>query len=203
MATCGRVVPPASLARATDLSGDTDDTDPACHDIAQIRRAARVAPSAKAILPAPDQPALRLQELRYRDREVAMNQRAVFSARAIAVALLTAAAALCSAPAQAQPARVFVSAQGLDSNSCTFASPCRTFQHAHDVVAPGGEIDVLDPAGYGNVIINKAISIQAHGFAGVTVGSGETAITINANPNDAVNLTGLLIEGAGVGTNGI
>src|SRR5262249_38251058 len=34
-------------------------------------------------------------------------------------------------------------------------------------------------------------------------GSGQTAITINADPNDAVNLTGLLIEGAGVGKYGI
>src|SRR5262245_20417609 len=105
--------------------------------------------------------------------------------------------------AQAQPTRVFVAAQGLDSNPCSFAQPCRTFQKGHDTVAAGGEIDVLDPAGYGSVVINKAISIQAHGFAGVTVGSGETAITINANPNDAVNLTGLLIEGAGVGKYGI
>src|SRR5262245_59704 len=81
--------------------------------------------------------------------------------------------------AQAQPTRVFVAAQGLDSNPCSFALPCRTFQHAHDVVAPGGEIDVLDPAGYGAVTINKAISVEGHGFAGITVTSGN-AITINA-----------------------
>ena len=60
--------------------------------------------------------------------------------------------------AQAQT-RVFVAAQGSDSNPCTFAAPCRTFQHAHDMVAAGGEIDVLDPAGYGAVIITKSISI--------------------------------------------
>ena len=63
-----------------------------------------------------------------------------------------------ASPAQAQN-RVFVAAQGLDSNPCTFALPCRTFQHAHDVLAPGGEIDVLDPAGYGVVTIGKSISI--------------------------------------------
>jgi len=107
-----------------------------------------------------------------------------------------------AAPAQAQ-SRVFVAAQGLDSNACTFALPCRTFQHAHDVAAAKGEINVLDPAGYGSVIITKAISIQAHGFAGITVGGGGTGITINAGANDAVNLTGLIIEGAGVGQFGI
>src|SRR5262245_7325243 len=37
--------------------------------------------------------------------------------------------------ARAQPTRVFVAAQGSDANPCTFASPCRTFQHAHNVVA--------------------------------------------------------------------
>ena len=65
--------------------------------------------------------------------------------------------ALHAAPAQAQ--RVFVSATGSDGNPCSFASPCRTFQHAHDVASANGEIDVLDPAGYGAVTITKAISI--------------------------------------------
>src|ERR1700686_5098439 len=73
---------------------------------------------------------------------------------AIVIAAGLAFAAMLSAvPAQAQ--RVFVSATGSDGNPCTFASPCRSFQHAHDVVAAGGEIDVLDPAGYGALTINK------------------------------------------------
>ena len=66
---------------------------------------------------------------------------------AIAASLL--APGLISNPAQAQ-SRVFVAAQGSDANPCTFAQPCRTFQHAHDVVAAYGEIDALDPAGYGD-----------------------------------------------------
>jgi hypothetical protein len=112
-----------------------------------------------------------------------------------------ATAALQTAPALAQ--RVFVAAQGGDANPCTFALPCRTFQHAHDVVAAGGEIDVLDPAGYGALTITKAISIQGHGFSGISVASGNTGITINATTNDAVNLNGLLIEGSGAGQYGI
>jgi hypothetical protein len=67
---------------------------------------------------------------------------------AIAASLLV--LSLIASPAEAQPTRVFVPAQGLDSNPCTFAQPCRTFQHAHDVVAAYGEIDALDPAGYGD-----------------------------------------------------
>src|SRR5215475_9607038 len=81
--------------------------------------------------------------------------------------------------------RVFVAAQGTDSNPCTFAQPCRTFQHAHDVVPAGGEIDVLDPAGYGALTIGKSISIQGHGFAGISVPSGD-GISISAGLGDKI-----------------
>ncbi len=105
-------------------------------------------------------------------------------------------------PAQAQPAKVFVAAQGSDSNPCTFAQPCLSFQHAHDTVAAGGVIDVLGPADYGVVTITKAISIQGHGFAGLAVTSGN-GITINAGASDKVSLRGLLIDGVGSGSNGL
>lgn len=120
------------------------------------------------------------------------------------VALLATALAstLCVLPALAQT-RVFVAAQGSDGNACTFASPCRTFQHAHDVVAANGEIDVLDPAGYGALTITKSISIQGHGFSGISVPSGATGVTINAGATDKINLNGLILDGAGVGASGI
>src|SRR5215471_11021089 len=92
---------------------------------------------------------------------------------AIAASLL--ALSLISNSAQAQPTRVFVAAQGNDANPCTFALPCRSFQQAHNVVATNGEIDVLDPAGYGAVTITKAISIQGHGFAGIAASGGANA----------------------------
>jgi hypothetical protein len=126
-----------------------------------------------------------------------MHQRLAFAA--LAAVLIIAAA---GTPAQAQT-RLFVAAQGSDSNPCTFALPCRTFQHAHDSVAAGGEIDVLDPAGYGSVTINKAISIRGHGYAGISVAIGANGVTINAGPNDAVHVHGLLIDGSGVGAHGI
>jgi hypothetical protein len=109
---------------------------------------------------------------------------------------------LLASSASAQ--RVFVAAQGSDANPCTFAAPCRTFQHAHDVVAAGGEIDVLDPAGYGALTITKPISIQGHGFSGISVASGFNGITIGtSSATDAVSLNGLIIEGSGVGLTGI
>jgi hypothetical protein len=118
-------------------------------------------------------------------------------------AVLFAAIFACSmhaAPAQAQ--RVFVSATGSDGNPCTFASPCRSFQHAHDIAAANSEIDVLDPGGYGVLTINKAISIQGHGFAGITAPSGN-AITIGAGATDRITLRGLLLDGSGTGNNGL
>src|SRR5262249_1702126 len=89
------------------------------------------------------------------------------------------------------------------SNPCTFASPCRTFQKAHDTVAAGGEIDVLDPAGYGALFIFKAISIQGHGFSGISVTNGGTGMTIFASANDRIHLKGVLIDGVGTGNVGI
>jgi Right handed beta helix region len=105
--------------------------------------------------------------------------------------------------AQAATLRVFVSATGNDSNPCTVALPCRSFAAAQIALTAGGEIDVLDPAGYGQVFITKALSIQGHGFAGVSVGSAADAITIDAGATDKVSLRGLLIDGAAIGRNGI
>jgi Right handed beta helix region len=120
--------------------------------------------------------------------------------------LLTAiVAALVSIPAHAQQ-RVFVSAHGLDTNPCTVAQPCRTFQQAHNIAAANGEIDVIDPAGYGPLTITKGISIQAHGFGGITQAASSApnaAITVSVTTFDPVSLNGLLLDGAGTGFAGI
>jgi hypothetical protein len=127
--------------------------------------------------------------------------RNIFALTLLATAL---AGALHAVPAQAQATRTFVSGSGSDSNACTATAPCRTFQAAYNAVAAGGEIDVLDPAGYGPLTIGKALSIQAHGFGGITAAtSGETAITVAAGSTDDVTLNGLLIDGAGTGNVGI
>jgi Right handed beta helix region len=121
-----------------------------------------------------------------------------------ATAMLLMLIALASS-AQAQQ-RVFVSAHGLDTNPCTVTQPCRTFQQAHNTAVDNGEIDVIDPAGYGPVTISKGISIQAHGFGGITsTASCNTcaAITVAVNTGDPVTLNGLLLDGAGVGGEGI
>jgi hypothetical protein len=106
-------------------------------------------------------------------------------------------------PGFAQATRVFVSGHGSDTNPCSLPAPCRSFQAAHNAVAAGGEIDVLDPGGYGAVTITKSVSILGHGFSGVSVPSGGVAIFINAASAVVVNLNGVLIEGAGIGQKGI
>jgi Right handed beta helix region len=103
-----------------------------------------------------------------------------------------------TAPAQALVVRAWVSGHGNDVAGCGApTNPCRTLQYTHDnIVAAGGEIDILDPAGYGTLNITKAISIvnDGVGTAGVQTNSG-TAITINAGPTDAIYLRGLNIDG--------
>jgi hypothetical protein len=113
--------------------------------------------------------------------------------------------ALFAAPAQAQRARVFVASYGSDSNPCTFGSPCKTFQHAHDAVAVGGEITAIDSAGFGPVTINKAVTITSpNGVeAGIAAAAGGTAVTVSAGSTDTVVLSGLTLEGAGSGAAGI
>ncbi|WP_158813623.1 right-handed parallel beta-helix repeat-containing protein [Methylocapsa sp. S129] len=116
--------------------------------------------------------------------------------------------AALATPAYAQANRAFVSGHGADAAGCGApTSPCRSFQYVHDnIIAAGGEIDVLDPAGYGAITISKAISIvnDGVGTAGVQQAvSGQNAIIINAGTSDSVTLRGLNIDGLGVASVGI
>jgi hypothetical protein len=111
----------------------------------------------------------------------------------IAGALL--AFGLSAAPAQAGPNRTWVSGHGTDSGGCTRAAPCKTFAFALTQTAAGGEIDVLDPGGYGPVTITKAMSIVNDGVGVAAIGAPSgNAITINAGGDDSVHLRGLTID---------
>jgi hypothetical protein len=114
------------------------------------------------------------------------------------------ALALSAAPAQAGPNRTWVSGTGTDSGACARAAPCKSFAFALTQTAAGGEIDVIDPAGYGPVTINKSISIVNDGVGVAAIGAGSgNGVTINAGASDSVHLRGLTIEGLGSGANGI
>jgi hypothetical protein len=106
-------------------------------------------------------------------------------------------------PANAQATRTWVSGVGDDANPCSRTAPCKTFAGAISKTAPAGEINVLDPGGFGAVTITKSITISSESFeAGVLV-SGTNGIVISAGPTDTVILKGLDIEGLGSGLNGI
>jgi len=124
---------------------------------------------------------------------------------AYTLALLSAMLVSCySAPAYAR-ARVFVASYGDDANPCTFGSPCKTFQHAVDVVDAGGEVTAIDSAGFGPIHINKSVTITSPDGveAGIVPAAGGNAIVVNAGASDVVFLRGLTINGSGNSFNGI
>jgi hypothetical protein len=103
--------------------------------------------------------------------------------------------ALNIAPAQAQATRTWVSGVGDDANPCSRTAPCKTFAGAISKTAAGGEINCIDPGGFGGVTITKSMTIDcANTEAGVLV-SGTTGIIVNAGINDNVTLRGLDIIG--------
>jgi hypothetical protein len=121
-----------------------------------------------------------------------------------ALAVLLFAFALCSIT-QAAVARTFVSVTGSDSNPCTYTSPCRLFQHAHDLVDAGGEVIALTSGAYGTLTITKNVTISGVGVSAVASPfSTEDVITIAA-PGSTVVLRSISIRafGAGTGGNGI
>jgi hypothetical protein len=109
-----------------------------------------------------------------------------------------------STAAHAQATRTWVSGVGDDANPCSRTAPCKTFAGAISKTASGGEINVLDPGGFGAVTITKPITISSECFeAGVLV-SGTNGIIVNVpNATDVVVLRGLDFEGLGTGLSGI
>jgi hypothetical protein len=115
----------------------------------------------------------------------------------VVAAGLALAATLPAVPAQAQAPRTFVSAAGSDSNPCSFAAPCRHFQAAVNATSAGGEVDALDPAGYGPIIISQAVTIEGQGWSYIAPPAGGNGITINA-VSGTVAIHGVSLNGVGI-----
>src|SRR3954469_10801182 len=103
------------------------------------------------------------------------------------IALLTIAAGfvvplLAAAPASAQATRTWVSGVGDDANPCSRTAPCKTFAGAISKTAVAGEINCLDPGGFGTVTITKAMTLD--GTNGSGFGSILAAGTNGVNVND-------------------
>src|SRR6266566_4958799 len=98
-----------------------------------------------------------------------------FTVNALAIAIFTLAFA---SMAQAQATRTWVSGVGDDVNPCSRTAPCKTFAGAISKTATDGEIDCLDPGGFGTVTITKAITIDG--------GAGQVASSLNAGGANAI-----------------
>ena len=110
---------------------------------------------------------------------------------------------LYAVPANAQATRTWVSGVGDDANPCSRTAPCKTFAGAISKTSVGGEINVLDPGGFGAVTITKSIQIRSESVeAGVLV-SGTNGIVVSVGATDKVLLEGLDIEGLGTGLDGV
>jgi hypothetical protein len=119
---------------------------------------------------------------------------------------------LGAAAVYGQATRTWVSGVGDDANPCSRTAPCKTFAGAISKTAPGGEIDALDPGGFGALTITKSITLDGGGgqVASVLV-AGTNGIVVAAGATDVViirnmRLDGLLGNGsnsANAGINGI
>ncbi len=109
-----------------------------------------------------------------------------------------------SSMVHAQATRTWVSGVGDDVNPCSRTAPCKTFPGAISKTAAGGEIDVLDPGGFGGVTITKSITIDGGGgVVASTLVANSNGITIVAQPGDVVTLRNLSISGQGSGLSGV
>ena len=101
-----------------------------------------------------------------------------------------------SARAQAIAARTWVSGVGDDDNSCSRTAPCKTFAGALAKTESHGEIDCLDPGGFGNVLIRQSVTIDCHDvLAGSTTSNpGADAIWIQFQFFDSSDTTKQVIH---------
>src|SRR5213594_3103765 len=127
------------------------------------------------------------------------KSRFIISAFSILIVILAASSA-----AHAQATRTWVSGVGDDANPCSRTAPCKTFAGAISKTAAGGEIDVLDPGGYGTLTITKSITIDGGTGSGwaSTLASATTGFTINIpvsanDPLRQVILKHISINGTG------
>ncbi len=122
--------------------------------------------------------------------------------KGIAILVAAAGIGLSALPANAQATRTWVSGTGDDAFPCSRSAPCRSFAGAISKTAAGGEIDCLDPGGFGSVTITKAMTIDCGGVTGGPL-AGTNGVVVNAGASDRVVLRNLDIQGAGTAQNAI
>ena len=127
----------------------------------------------------------------------------------LALAAASVVVLLQAAPAQAQASRTWVSGVGDDANPCSRTAPCKTFAGAISKTALNGEINCLDPGGFGAVTITKSITIDCHEVFASILNSGTNGVNIPfdsfnaADVRKTVRLRNINFNGIDTGVNGI
>jgi hypothetical protein len=111
-----------------------------------------------------------------------------------------------SSAASAQATRTWVSGTGDDANPCSRLAPCKTLHGTLLKTAAGGEINCLDPGGFGAVTITKSINIICDNTENGVLVAATNAIIVNST-TAIVTLSGFDLEGLGqtgsAGVNGV
>src|SRR4051812_6175231 len=103
------------------------------------------------------------------------------------------------ASAMGQATRTWVSGVGDDANPCSRTAPCKTFAGAISKTANGGEINCIDPGGFGGLTITKSLTIKCHYTEGGALVAGPNPTLGNATPTHKGALGGADINRTRVG----
>src|SRR5438552_18029763 len=88
-----------------------------------------------------------------------------------------------------QATRTWVSGVGDDVNPCSRTAPCKTFAGAISKTATDGEINCLDPGGFGAVTITKGMTINCEYTLGSVLVSGTNGIVISPPAGTTIKVT--------------
>ena len=111
--------------------------------------------------------------------------------------------------AQAQASRTWVSGVGDDANPCSRTAPCKTWAGAVSKTADCGEMDALDPGGFGAVTLTKGVKLDGGGgeagqVASILVSGTNGVVISNSSVNCNFNvLRNLDINGIKLGLTGV
>jgi len=137
------------------------------------------------------------QTFSWKAQQTVLNERKIIMKKITLSLIAACGLALASASDGRALARAFVSINGNDADFCNVTTPCRTLAGAMVKVSAGGEVIMLDSGLFGNVEVDKAVTIMGapgiHAGVGADVKAG-TAITILAPAGAVVVLRNLYIS---------
>ncbi|HEY4204827.1 MAG TPA: right-handed parallel beta-helix repeat-containing protein [Xanthobacteraceae bacterium] len=102
-------------------------------------------------------------------------------------------------PANAQGYKTWIASTGSDANNCSRSAPCATLTGAYAKTSAGGEIICADSVAFSYISIEKSLTINCEGTAGVNTAANNTqtvgSMTISTNSGDTIVLRGIDIDG--------